>query len=70
MREDAVGLRRLAPIRVESLPRAVVRSQLIAGARWGARALGIGEGGVLRLPLGIRLGCGHPRLRRHMARLG
>ena len=24
MREDAVGLRRLAPIRVESLPRAVV----------------------------------------------
>ena len=35
MREDAVGLRRLAPIRVESLPRAVVRSQRIAGARWG-----------------------------------
>ena len=35
-----MGLRRLAPIRVESLPRAVVRSQRIAGARWGARACG------------------------------
>ena len=35
-----MGLRRLAPIRVEPLPRAVVRSQRIAGARWDARACG------------------------------
>ena len=35
-----MGLRRLAPIRVESLPRAAVRSQRIAGARRGARACG------------------------------
>ena len=35
-----MSLRRLAPIRAESLPRAVVRSQRIAGARWGARACG------------------------------
>ena len=40
MRVDAVGSWRLASSGVESLPRAVVRSQRIAGARWGARACG------------------------------
>ena len=38
MRVDAVGSWRLASSGVESLPRAVVRSQRIAGARWGAHA--------------------------------
>ena len=38
MRVDAVGSWRLAAGGVESLPPAVVRSQRIAGARWGARA--------------------------------
>jgi hypothetical protein len=37
---EAVGPRRLAPIGMDSLPRAVVRSQRVAGARWGARACG------------------------------
>ena len=40
MRLYAVGPRRLAPIGMDSLPRAVVRSQRVAGARWGARACG------------------------------
>ena len=38
-----MGLRRLAPIRVESLPRAVVRAQRIAGAHTVGRVCVCGD---------------------------